>query len=162
MRLSKLKLSIGAFLVMLSLALVTFAGMSLNSAHASSAQHVNARAVALQKSRASHHRASCNSRGNFYASPCSVTETTAGNVSYALIGSNLIPLTAYTIYAPTLSQACSKGNSIDGTTVTTDFTGSFNDTGTGVTCVAGRYTIELQENVSPFTVYSTVLVIKQP
>ena len=162
MRLSKLKLTIGAFLVMLSLALVSFAGVSFTHAHAASAQRVNPRVEALNKYRSGHHHQTCSSGGNFYASPCSVTETTAGNVSYALIGSNLIPLTAYTIYAPTLAKACNGKTSVDGTTVTTDFTGSFNDTGTGVGCVAGSYTIELQENVSPFTVYSTVLVIKQP
>ncbi len=164
MRLSKLKLSIGAFLVMLSLALVAFAGASLNQAHAaSSGQSVNAaRMEALHQARSKHNHSSCTSSGNFYASPCAVRETTSGNVSFALIGSRLIPLTSYTILAPSLKKACAGGQTIDGTVLNADFTGSINATASAAGCVAGRYTIELQENVSPFTVYSTVLTIKQP
>jgi hypothetical protein len=105
----------------------------------------------------------CDTKSNFYASPCAVTENTNGNVSFAEIGQRLVPQTVYKINSPSLWQACSYSSiGSTGYTVYSDFEGRLNSYDFADGCIRGTYAIELQETVSPFTVYSTHLTIRTP
>ena len=109
------------------------------------------------------HHGNCGTNSSFYASPCSVTENTNGNVSFAEIGQGLVPQTTYRITSPSLWQACNF-NTIgqNGYLVTTDFEGRFNSSDFASGCIRGTYAIELQETASPFTVFTAHLTILTP
>jgi len=99
--------------------------------------------------------------GDVTVNPSTATETTKGNVSFALVGKDLIPDVKYTFDATTLSHDCT--NNVNGKSTVTDLKGAFNYAGTaGPNCIAGTFTINVQEASSPFTIYPATLTIAAP
>jgi hypothetical protein len=99
--------------------------------------------------------------GDVSANPSTATETTKGSVSFALVGKDLIPNTKYKFDATTLSTDCK--NNVNGKSTTTDLKGAFNFAATaGPNCVSGKFSINVQEDSSPYTIYSAVLTLAAP
>jgi len=156
----KVGISILFTFLVLCLSLFALSGAGKASAHGST-RIAPVPGSANTSTKPAHHSLGCSSSAHFFAAPCTATETTVGNVSFALIGQRLIPITAYAITSPTLIQACLTGTNVT-QTVITDFEGRFNTTVFGSACIRGTYEIELQDTSSPFTVYSTHITIKTP
>jgi hypothetical protein len=99
--------------------------------------------------------------GTVTVNPATATETTKGSVSFAVVGKALIPNTKYSIDAVTLANDCA--TNINKKTATTDLKGAFNVSATaGPNCVSGKFTINVQQSSSPFTIYPAVLTIAAP
>jgi hypothetical protein len=110
---------------------------------------------------AQHHSHRHGGGGVVTANPSKVTETTKGSVSFALVGKGLIPNTKYKFDAATLSTDCK--NNVNGKTTVTDLKGTFNYAASaGPNCIAGTFTINVQQLSSPFTILPAKLTIAMP
>jgi hypothetical protein len=127
--------------------------------------HSAAAHAALAEAKKKSKSATCSNSSKLYVYPCTIKETTSGQISFALVGQKLNPVDNYTVNATALDFAC--GSAITGTVELTDLSGRFNDVffipgpcivPSGGTCFA----IELQDNNTPFTVSTTKLCVKNP
>jgi len=108
-----------------------------------------------------HHATQPHVAGAVSVNPAKATETTQGNVSLAIVGKGLIPITKYKIVAATLTVNCK--NTLNNKTVETDLKGAFNlSAKAGPNCVAETFTVQVQKMASPFTIYAAPFQILAP
>lgn len=99
--------------------------------------------------------------GHVAVYPAKETATTAGRVSFVVVGDGLIPRAAYKVVAATLSANCK--NNVNNKRVVTDLVGLFNLAArAGPNCVAGRFTIDVQLTTAPFAVHRATFRIVAP
>jgi ABC-type oligopeptide transport system substrate-binding subunit len=151
--------------LVLTLMLAAFVAVAVPShaAPVATKSGINSRAahIALEAAKKNQKSSTCSTSSKFYVNPCTVKETTSGQVVVTLIGQKLNPNSTYTLHAETLDTACA--SAISSTNEPTDLSGGFNDSFVlAGPCTYGTFYIQLQNDFSPFNVYTTKLVIKHP